>query len=129
MNSKAIEILFRENFKRDGIKRSDVFTTFQIKPNNVIEYDLNNDFVEYVNKVVRNLPSFYEYCKEVLQKDKLDEMELVKRTIKEIRKSCTIFDENDLEDSDFVYDWYLESRVECLLCEDIDFFFDILDSL
>jgi hypothetical protein len=46
----------------------------------------------------------------------------------EMRKNCKyLYDENDLEDGEIVFNWFIRERINHLLSEDIDFFFDILD--
>ena len=85
---------------------------------------MKESFIEYVNKIIDI--SFYDFCRLHLRKVKLNEHELEKEIVKEIRESDTECDENDLEDADFIYNWYLRDRVEYSLSEDLDFFLDII---
>lgn len=132
MNLGNIEKLYRYFFKKDKITRQDVYTNLQevihSDGSEVIEYELKDSFIDYVEKI-RDRFNFYEFCLKILQRERMNEPEREKEIIKEIRESETEADENDLEDSDFIYNWYLEDRVENCLYENLDFFLDIIDDL
>jgi hypothetical protein len=132
MNLGNIEKLYRYFFKKDKITRQDVYTNLQevihSDGSEVIEYELKDSFIDYVEKI-RDRFNFYEFCLKILQRERMNEPEREKEIIKEIRESETEADENDLEDSDFIYNWYLENRLEHCLYENLDFFLDIIDEL
>lgn len=132
MNLENVEKLYRYFFRKDKITRQHVYTNFQeiICSDGLeeIEYDLKDSFIDYV-ETIRDRFNFYEFCLKILQRERMNEPEREKEIIKEIRESETEADETDLEDSDFIYNWYLEDRVEHCLYENLDFFLDIIDDL
>lgn len=127
MELENIKILYKYFFKKNKITRDHVYNSFEIK-SNIVEYDLKDSFVEYIEKI-RDKFCFYKFCLQILKKDKINQPEREKCIIQEIRNSNTKCDENDLEECEFIYNWYLEDRVEYLLCNNLDYFLDIIDKL
>ena len=65
MDLENIEKLYRYFFQKDKITRQDVYTNLQevihSDGSEVIEYELKDSFIDYVEKI-RDRFNFYEFC-------------------------------------------------------------------
>lgn len=132
MDPVNIEILYTYFFRKDGITKDHIYESCKKYkyPDGSIYYNfqLKTSFIQYVEQI-KNRFSFYKFCRSILKRDKIGQPEREKEIIQEIRNSDTEYDENDLEDADFIYDWYLDSRVNYYLFQDLHFFLNIVDKI
>ncbi len=132
MNTANIAILYRFYFKRWNFSRDMIYDATETVTYEdgltTTEYHLSDIFVQNVCDI-RDKHSFYQFCRALNKNRPLQDTAREKEIILEIRKSDTKYDENDLEDADFVYNWYLADRVDFFLKEKVDFFLNIMDDI
>lgn len=129
MNIENIQSLLKESFKKDGIKKENIYISVKKSINsfNEEEYDfeLNEQFKEYINDLC-NRTFFYQYSKNFRIKDDDEDIDDIK---KEIEYDNENISKEELDELDIIYDWYLNDRINFFLKEDINFFLDILDDI
>lgn len=132
MNTANIAILYRFYFKRSNFSRDMIYDATETVTYEdgltTTEYHLSDIFVQNVCDI-RDKHSFYQFCRALNKNRPLQDTAREKEIILEIRKSDTKYDENDLEDADFVYNWYLADRVDFFLKEKVEFFLNIMDDI
>lgn len=127
MNIENIKSFLKDSFLEDRIEKNDIFTSIK-KSINILheeeyDYEVNKEFKDYINNLC-NRSFFYEYSKNLNIKDDDEDIDDIK---KEIEYENIIQD--DLDELNLVYDWYLNDRINFFLKEDINFFLDILDDI
>lgn len=123
MNRENVRKVCTQYFQEKNIKLRDIFQFNEYTGKCMIK----NTFIPQVKSMIEET-NFYNRCLMIMNSDRVNQPERVKFIIQEIRKSDTPYDENDLEDCDFIYNWYFENRIEYYLNNDIHFFFEVLQS-
>lgn len=114
MNVENIQSYLNECFRNDGIEKDDIICK---------ETDnIKKSFVDYVEKICLNV-DFYDYSKDIYIKDD-DE------SIDDIKKEMTFenIGRDDIQDLNFVYDWFFTDRIRFFLKEDFNFFLDLVEN-
>ena len=129
MNNKNVKKYITERFVSDGIKRKDVYT----KGNEVVdfhnekysEFDVKDDFYEYIYSLCTD-GCFYDFCQTQTEKCTGETIESIQE---EIINSEDPYEDDDLDNTGFIYDWYLMDQMRTSFNGGFDFFVDILDEI
>ena len=89
-----------------------------------MEYNVKESFKDYIYGISEN---FYDFCCENnMTKDK----EMIERIKKEILNSDTPLSyDDDLENMDFIYHWYIKDRLGSCFHDDFNFFNNIINDI
>jgi hypothetical protein len=126
MNKSNVIHFFSTQFKKDSIQKDSIYYDSEELEHN-IQYFIKDSFIEYLENLLES-SDFYSFCQEHLQKKNICNHDRFLQIVSEIRndENTTDYDENDLEDCDFVFNWYLKNRTFYILYEDIDIFLDLV---
>lgn len=121
MNKNNVRKFCSEYFTNHNVNPNDIFHYYEYNG----EYKIKRSFLEEMVTMIDET-NFYEYCLQDSNFDKVNQADREKFIIKEIRKCVdTVYDENDLEDCDFIYNWYFKRRIQYSILHDVEFFIDI----
>lgn len=129
MNYENIEKYIKESFLSDGIKRQDVYTKMDevvdFHNEKYAEFDVKDDFHEYIYSLCTD-GGFFDFCQHQTEKSTGETIESIQE---EIISSGDPYEDEDLDNIDFIYDWYLMDRLRSCFSGGFDFFVDILDEV
>ena len=129
MNSENIEKYIKECFLSHGIKREDVYTTMKdvvdFHNEKYSEFDVKDDFYEYIYSLCTD-GCFYDFCQHQTEKCTGETIESIQE---KIIHSGDPYEDDDLDNMGFIYDWYLMDRMRTSFNGGFDFFVYILDEI
>jgi hypothetical protein len=110
MNLDTIRNFLKENFIIDDIKKTDV---------------VHENFKHYLHNICNN-GSFYRYC---CEQKLFHDQNFMKKIQKNIIKHDFIFNDEDLDDIVFIYNWFITNKIRKLLKKDVQFFIHIFNEI
>lgn len=129
MNCENIEKYIKECFLSDGIHRKDVYTdvyeVVTVYNEKCLEYHVKDSFKDYIFRICSD-GSFFEFC---CNKTEHPVGEAIESIQEEIMNNHEISEYEDLDNMDFIYNWYLTERIRHYLNNGFDFFIDILNDI
>lgn len=127
MNYENIEKYIKECFINDGIKNEDVYTNkYEVKNfynEKQMEYNVKQSFKDYIFSICYD-GSFYDFCSN--QKENC-----IGESVESIQEEIMNSDDdyNDINNMDYIYNWYITDRLSSCLNDDFNFFIDILKDI
>jgi hypothetical protein len=125
MNHHNIKQYLKECFKQDFILEEQMYTDrfedTDFYENPIICYDTTDFFMEYIQSICENV-NFYRYCRLLRRTDSSNFHEIVR----EIECNEVNYNERDLKDKNYVYNWFFRNRVQFFLSKQFDFLLNIV---
>lgn len=110
MNLDTIKNFLKENFIIDDITKTDV---------------VNENFKYYLDSICNN-GSFYKYC---CERKLFHDKNFMKKIQRNIIKHDFMFNDEDLDDIVFIYNWFITNKIRKLLKNDVQFFIHIFNEM
>ena len=129
MNYENIKKYIKECFLSDGIQRKDVYTdvyeVVTVYNEKYLEYHVKDSFKDYIFHICTD-GSFFEFCCNQTEHPVGEAIESIQE---EIMNNHEISEYEDLDNMDFIYNWYLTDRIKSCFNDGFDFFIDILNDI
>lgn len=129
MNYENIKKYIKECFLSDGIQRKDVYTdvyeVVTVYNEKYLEYHVKDSFRDYIFHICTD-GSFFEFCCDQTENCIGEALESIQE---KIIHSDEPMEYEDLDNVEFIYNWYLTDRIKSCLKDGFHFFIDILDDI
>ena len=113
----------------DGIKREDVYTEWRkvvdFHNEKYAEFSVKEDFYEYIYSLCAD-GGFYDFCRRQTENCTGETIESIQE---DIINSDDPYEDEDLDNMDFIYDWYLMDRMRFTFNGGFNFFSEILNEI
>lgn len=129
MNWENIEKYIKESFFDDEIKREDVYTGWEevvdFHNEKYAAFNVKHDFYEYIHSICDE-GCFYDFCRHQTENCTGETIESIKEQIIDGEDP---YEDEDLDNMGFIYNWYLRNEMRSTFNGGFDFFVEILDEI